>query len=64
MVKGEVVSVELVETKNNQKWCILGVRVGTVLGFIWSRSAYKIGEEITLSIGTDYDHKFVVRVAS
>lgn len=64
MVKGEVVSVELVETKNNQKWCILGVRVGAVLGFVWSRSAYKIGEEITLSIGTDYDHKFVVRVAS
>lgn len=64
MVKGEVISSEIVETKSGQKWCVLGIRIGSSLGFVWSRSAYKIGEEVTLTIGTDYEHRFVVRIAS
>lgn len=64
MVKGQVLSSEIVETKEGKKWCVLGVRVGSVLGFIWSRSAYKVGEEVTLEIGTDYQHRFIVRIVN
>lgn len=64
MIKGQVLSSEIVTTKEGTKWCVLGVRVGEILGFVWSRSAYKVGEEITLTIGTDFNHRFVVRIAN
>lgn len=64
MLKGQVLSSEIVTTKEGVKWCVLGVRVGEILGFVWSRSAYKVGEDITLTIGTDFNHRFVVRIAN
>lgn len=64
MFKGQVLSSEIVTTKEGQKWCVLGVRVGDKLGFIWSRSAYKVGEEVTLTVGTDFNHRFVVRLVN
>lgn len=64
MFKGQVLSSEIVTTKEGTKWCVLGIRVGDTLGFIWSRSAYKVGEEVTLSIATDFQHRFVVRLVN
>lgn len=42
---------------------VLGVLFGNELGFISSRVAYKQGDRIKLTLGTDRDHKFVGRIA-
>lgn len=65
-IRGKIVSKgQPIVTEQGSRLWQYGIFVGTEIGFCWSNTDYKIGEEVGLAIGTSTkDHKFNVRIVS
>lgn len=61
-LKAEVISSESSKFSDGTTNYNLGLRIQGKIGFLWSRTAYKVGEWVDLEVRTNKDHQFVLRV--